>query len=108
MAAGDDPVTMAEYLGIKHRYIDGTMVGGSSFEFHVQHAAEAIRTGLCDTVLISYGSDYLSRMGRTLGTGGMVRSARAPGPMPFEAPHGTSLVGSYALVARRHMRELCT
>ena len=36
---GDDPVQMAEYLGIRHRYIDSTMVGGSSFEFHVQHAA---------------------------------------------------------------------
>jgi acetyl-CoA acetyltransferase len=108
MAAGDDPATMAEYLGIKHRYIDGTMVGGSSFEFHVQHAAEAIRTGLCDTVLITYGSDYLSRMGRTLGTGGMFRSARVPGPMQFEAPYGNSLVGSYALVARRHMHEFGT
>ena len=108
MAAGDDPVTLAEYLGIKHRYIDGTMVGGSSFEFHVQHAAEAIRNGLCDTVLISYGSDYLSRMGRTLGTGGMFRSARVPGPMQFEAPYGNSLVGSYALVARRHMHEFGT
>ena len=109
MAAGDDPVTMAEYLGIKHRYIDGTMVGGSSFEFHVQHAAEAIRAGQCDTVLISYGSDYLSRMGRSLGTGGMFRGARTvPGPMQFEAPYGNSLVGSYALVARRHMHEFGT
>src|SRR4029450_927729 len=34
----DDAVTMAEYLGIDHRWIDGTMTGGSSFEFHVQHA----------------------------------------------------------------------
>ena len=66
----DDAVTMAEYLGIDHRWIDGTMTGGSSFEFHVQHAAAAIRQGYCDTVLITYGSDQLSRMGRTLGTGG--------------------------------------
>jgi len=109
MAAGDDPVTMAEYLGIRHRYIDGTMVGGSSFEFHVQHAAAAIREGLCDTVLLSYGSDYLSRMGRSLGTGGTFRGGReVPGPMQFEAPYGNSLVGSYALVARRHMHEFGT
>jgi len=109
MAAGDDPVTMAEYLGIRHRYIDGTMVGGSSFEFHVQHAAAAIRDGLCDTVLLSYGSDYLSRMGRSLGTGGMFRGGReVAGPMQFEAPYGNSLVGSYALVARRHMHEFGT
>jgi acetyl-CoA acetyltransferase len=109
MAAGDDPVTMAEYLGIQHRYIDGTMTGGSSFEFHVQHAAAAIREGLCDTVLVTYGSDFLSRMGRTLGTGGMFRGSREiPGPMQFEAPYGNSLVGSYALVARRHMHEFGT
>ena len=41
----DDAVTMAEYLRIDHRYIDGTMTGGSSFEFHVQHLASAIREG---------------------------------------------------------------
>src|SRR5262249_43806666 len=69
----DDPVVMAEYFGIDHRYIDGTMTGGSSFEFHVQHCAAAIREGLCDTVLISYGSDQLSRMGRRLGTGGFIQ-----------------------------------
>jgi len=109
MAAGDDPVTMAEYLGIRHRYIDGTMVGGSSFEFHVQHAAAAIREGLCDTVLVTYGSDYLSRMGRSLGTGGFGGSGRrVAGPPQFEAPYGNSLVGSYALVARRHMHEYGT
>ncbi len=100
MADGDDPVTMAEYLGIRHRYIDGTMVGGSSFEFHVQHAAAAIREGLCDTVLVTYGSDYLSRMGRSLGTGGFGRGRRIAGPPQYEAPYGNSLVGSYALVAR--------
>ncbi len=109
MAASEDPVTMAEYLGIRHRFIDGTMVGGSSFEFHVQHAAAAIRDGLCDTVLVTYGSDYLSRMGRSLGTGGMFRGGRkVAGPMQFEAPYGNSLVGSYALVARRHMHEFGT
>jgi acetyl-CoA acetyltransferase len=90
MVPAEDPVTMAEYLGIKHRYIDGTMVGGSSFEFHVQHAAEAIRTGLCDTVLISYGSDFLSRMGRTLGTGGMFRGGRhVAGPSSSRRPTAT-------------------
>src|SRR5207247_835837 len=81
----DDAVTMAEYLRIDHRYIDGTMTGGSSFEFHVQHLAAAIRDGLCDTVLITYGSDQLSRMGRTLGTGGFTRPGHAvPGPMQYE------------------------
>src|ERR1700694_4070268 len=65
----DDAVTMAEYLRIDHRYIDGTMTGGSSFEFHVQHLSAAIREGLCDTALVTYGSDQLAGMGRMLGTG---------------------------------------
>lgn len=105
MAGG---VTMAEYLGIDHRWIDSTMTGGSSFEFHVQHAGAAIREGLCDTVLVTYGSDYLSRMGRSLGTGGYRRSKTVSGPAMFEAPYGLSLVGAYAMVARRHMHEFGT
>jgi acetyl-CoA acetyltransferase len=105
----DDPVTMAEYLRIDHRYIDGTMTGGSSFEFHVQHLASAIRDGLCDTALVTYGSDQLTRMGRKLGTGGFQRGGqRVPGPVQFEVPYGGSLVGSYAMHAMRHMHEFGT
>jgi acetyl-CoA acetyltransferase len=101
-------VTMAEYLGIDHRYIDGTMTGGSSFEFHVQHAAAAIKDGLCDTVLVSYGSDFLSRMGRTLGTGGFRGPGKISGADLYQAPYGNSLVGGYAFVAQRHMHEYGT
>jgi acetyl-CoA acetyltransferase len=109
MGTEDSTVTMAEYLGIDHRYIDGTMTGGSSFEFHVQHAAAAIKDGLCDTVLVTYGSDFLSRMGRTLGTGGFGRGSRhVGGPMQYEAPYGNTLVGAYAMAARRHMHEYGT
>jgi acetyl-CoA acetyltransferase len=105
----DDAVTMAEYLRIDHRYIDGTMTGGSSFEFHVQHLSAAIRDGLCDMALVTYGSDQLSRMGRKLGTGGFARGTqRVGGPMQFEVPYGNSLVGSYAMYAMRHMHEFGT
>jgi len=105
---GESPVEIAEYLGIEHRVIDGTMVGGSSFEFHVQHAAALLRDGACETVLITDGSDYLSRLGRTLGTGGFRRGREVAGPSQFEAPYGNSLVGAYAMVARRHMHEYGT
>jgi acetyl-CoA acetyltransferase len=109
MGNGEGAVSMAEYLGIDHRYLDDTMTGGSSFEFHVQHVSEAIRAGLCDTVLITYGSDFLSRMGRTLGTGGFNRGSRHVGGAPaFEAPYGNTLVGAYAMAARRHMHEFGT
>jgi acetyl-CoA acetyltransferase len=104
-----DPVQLAEHFGIDYRYIDGTMTGGSSFEFHVHHAAAAIREGLCHTVLISYGSDQLSKMGRMLGTGSF-RPARekVPGAVQYEAPYGNPLVGSYAMAAQRHMYEYGT
>jgi len=102
-------VQFAEYLGINHRYVDGTMTGGSSFEFLVQHGATAIKDGLADTILITYGSDQLSRMGRMLGTGGFHRpGVKVPGPMQFEAPYGNSLVGAYAMAAQRHMHEFGT
>ncbi len=105
----DDAVTMAEYLRIDHRYVDGTMTGGSSFEFHVQHLAAAIREGLCDVALITYGSDQLSRMGRKLGTGGFQRpGSRVGGPIQYEAPYGNSLVGAYAMHAARHTHEFGT
>ena len=94
-------VQMAEYLGIRHRYIDSTMTGGSSFEFHMQHAAAAIRDGLADAILVTYGSNQLSRMGRMLGTGGFARGdERVHGPSQFTTPYGLPLVGCYAMVAR--------
>jgi acetyl-CoA acetyltransferase len=106
----DDAVSMAEYLRIDHRFLDGTMTGGSSFEFYLQHGAAAIREGICDTILITYGSNQLSRRGRILGTGGGVGAgaARVVGPQQYEAPYGNSFVGSYAMYAARHMHEFGT
>ena len=66
----DDAITMAEYFRIRHRFVDGTMVGGSSFEFFLSHGKAAIEQGLCDTILCTYGSNQLSRMGRMLGSRG--------------------------------------
>src|SRR5207245_2044105 len=59
--------------------------------------------------LITYGSDYLSRMGRALGTGGFLRAGqRVEGSGQYEAPYGSTLVGGYALAAQRHMYEYGT
>jgi acetyl-CoA acetyltransferase len=102
-------VQMTEYLGIRHRYVDSTMTGGSAFEFHMQHAAAAIRDGLADAILVTYGSNQLSRMGRMLGTGGFARGTeRVHGPAQFTTPFGLPLVGCYAMAAMRHMHEYGT
>ncbi len=106
---GETAVDMAEYLGITHRYIDNTMTGGSSFEFYAQHAAAAIKEGLADTILVTYGSNLVSSMGRMLGTRGFLTPGqRVPGPLQYEAPYGNVLVGAYAMAAQRHMHEYGT
>jgi acetyl-CoA acetyltransferase len=110
VGSGEDMAPpLADYLGIEHRFIDGTMTGGSSFEYHVQHASAAIREGYCDAVAITYGSNYLTAMGRSLGTGGSyAQGQRVRGIAQYEAPFGNTLVGSYAMAARRHMHEFGT
>ena len=50
------PLNLAEGLGIRPRWFDGTNIGGSSFVAHLRHASAAIEAGLCSTVLIAYGS----------------------------------------------------
>ena len=107
--AEDRVADMAEYLRIDHRYLDGTSIGGSSFQTHVQHAAAAIEQGLCETVLITYGSDLLSKSGRKLGTGGKIAGGQvAADALQYESPYGNPLVGAYAMAAKRHMHEFGT
>ncbi|MGO9343887.1 MAG: acetyl-CoA acetyltransferase [Acidimicrobiales bacterium] len=99
-------VGVAEYMGMHPSYLDETNIGGASFEVLVEHAATAVEAGMAETVLVTYGSVQLSQMGRRLGTGG--RNAMPSGPMAFESLWGNTLVGSYALAARRHMHEYGT
>ncbi len=68
---------LAEYLGIRPRYVDGTMVGGSSYELHVEHAAAAIAAGLCDVVVGVYAATPRSRPQAPRRGGGLRR--RRPG-----------------------------
>jgi acetyl-CoA acetyltransferase len=100
------PAGFAEYLGIRPRYLDGTMVGGSSYELHVEHAAAAIAAGLCEVVVGVYAATPRSDRRRpgASGRGGM---RGFPGPNPileWELPYGLRMpMGAYALAASRHM-----
>ena len=100
-------VGVAEYLGLHPTYYDETNAGGASFEVLVEHAAYAIESGAAEVVLITYGSIQLSQMGRRLGTGGG-GGGGMPGPAIYDALWGNTLVGNYALAARRHMHEYGT
>lgn len=98
-------IQVAEYLGIRPRWTDGTMVGGSSFEFFVGHAAEAIRLGHADVVLICYGSNQRSARSRTYGH---LLDPALP-TSQFEAPYGPlNPISLYAMAAQRHMHEFGT
>src|ERR671934_2659191 len=81
--AGETPVTVAHYLGLTPKWVDGTAVGGCSFMIHARHAAAAIESGLCKTVLITHGESGRSGVGRT-------RNVVAPTSLAgqFEQPYG--------------------
>ncbi|HUC73026.1 MAG TPA: thiolase, partial [Stellaceae bacterium] len=49
-------LNLAEYLGISPAFVDTTILGGSSFMFHVAHAQAALQLGLCKVAVIAYGS----------------------------------------------------
>jgi acetyl-CoA acetyltransferase len=94
------PLNLAEYLGISPSFIDGTIIGGSSFMFHVQHAMAALQLGLCNVAVIAYGSTQRS-IGR--------QNASVREINPYETPYRPFLPSSaYALAASRHMHEFGT
>jgi acetyl-CoA acetyltransferase len=82
--AGETPTTVAQYLGLTPKWVDGTAVGGCSFMIHVRHAAAALESGLCKTVLITHGESGRSGVARS-------RPAVSPGSLQgqFELPYGT-------------------
>ena len=97
---------IAEYLNVRPRVVDTTSVGGSSFEFHAAHAARALAAGRARVALLTYGSTAHSDA-RAIGTGGWTGQAALPAAN-MELAYGLTLVGNYALVARRHMHQYGT
>jgi len=105
---GFNPAGLAEYLGIHPRFVECTMVGGSSYEVHLEHAAAAIAAGLCEVVVSVYASTPRSDRKRP-GGGGHRRMMMGPNPAAdWEMPYGNALMGSYALAASRHMARYGT
>ena len=93
-------LSVAEYLGLKPKFQDTTMVGGSSFVGHLLNAALALHVGLCDVALICYGSNQGSGFGKL-----KTMSEAQPYEVPYEPRYPIS---SYALAAARHMHEYGT
>ncbi|HAP26841.1 MAG TPA: thiolase [Achromobacter sp.] len=97
---------VAEYLGLKPRYIEATMLGGSSFVSHLLPSVMALVSGQCNAVLVCYGSTQKTAVfGRKEG----VKARTLLDPQPFEYPYSPlSPVTSYALAATRHMHQYGT
>jgi len=93
-------LSLAEYLGISPAFIDTTILGGSSFMFHVAHAQAALQLGLCNVAVIAYGSTQ-----RTIGR----HQASVREYNPYETPFRPFLPSTaYALAASRHMHQYGT
>jgi acetyl-CoA C-acetyltransferase len=101
---GVGPLPIVDYLNLNPCYLDGTTIGGSSFVAHVNHAAAAIAHGRCRVALITYGSTSRSS-GIAVGTRERIAGDYLD---QFEGIYGTSTVGLYAMVARRHLHEYGT
>ena len=100
------PLDVAEYMGLRPRWVDSTGVGGATWEVMAAHAADAIAQGRADVVLLSYGSTARTDLRKKLRTANLDWGTR--GPQQFEAPFGHTLIAKYAMAARRHMHEYGT
>ncbi|MCL2516214.1 MAG: thiolase domain-containing protein [Microbacteriaceae bacterium] len=76
--AGPNVIELADQLGIRPRWVDGTMIGGCSFMALVRHASAAIAAGAANVVLITHGESGRSRVG-----------------VPGYAPAPTSIAGQF-------------
>ena len=98
------PVT--EYLGLNPRYVNGTMLGGSSFIAHLLPAMQALQSGQCNAVLVCYGSVQRTAQ---FGRAELAKARKWLDPQPFETPYEPMQpVSAYALAASRHMHEFGT
>jgi acetyl-CoA C-acetyltransferase len=109
-AAGDTPglggLSMVDYMGLRLRHIDTTDTGGSSYNVHVGHAAEAIASGKCNIALVTLAGRPRSE-GMATGTAPRLGNVQQP-DLQFEYPYGPATANMYAMCAMRHMHEFGT
>ncbi len=106
MGAALWPLNVVEQLGIRPRFVEGTNIGGSAFVAHQLQAMLALAAGICDVVLVCYGSTQrTSPFGRKERT----EARNVLDPSPYESPYRPfNPPSSYALIAARHMYEYGT
>jgi acetyl-CoA acetyltransferase len=95
---------IAEYLQIFPKYCMSVGTGGGTTFSMIHHAASAILTGVCDTILVTMADSLKSGMT----TEQAMTSMAATGHPQFEQPYGPSIPSMYSLIARAHMEEYGT
>ena len=107
--AGDAPggaLSMADHMGLKVRWFDGTESGGCSYLVHIGHAADAIAAGRCDVVLITLAGKPRSS-GQATGTAPRATPPDRP-DSAWEVPYRATIGAIYAMYMQRHMHEYGT
>ena len=91
--------SLCEYLGLKPGMCVSMVAGGASPGIMLRHAAQAIATGLAETVLVCAGENRATGFTRDAA----VAMLAQVGHPQFEQPYGGLIPGYYAMVAKRYM-----
>jgi acetyl-CoA acetyltransferase len=95
---------IAEYMQIFPRYCIGAPAGGGTTLAMLHHAASAIVTGMCNTVLIAMADSQVSGLSRDKA----IEAMSTAGHPQFERPYGPPIPAFYALIARAHQHAYGT
>ena len=97
---------VASFLGVQPAYLSTLDLAGASGCAMIHHAAMAVASGQCNTVLCVAGQNLLTNKTRASAVQIMVESGAAHAQ--FEAPYGPLVASNYALIAQRHRYEYGT
>jgi acetyl-CoA acetyltransferase len=95
---------IAEYMQIFPCYCLNVATGGGTTLAIMHHAAAAIASGICNTVLITMADNMLSGLSRDKA----IEVMSTAGHAQFERPYGPPIPGFYALLAQAHMHAYGT
>ena len=100
------PLNVVEYLKLRPKFVEGTSIGGSAYVHHILPSMLALHAGICDAVLVCYGSNQRTS---TVKRGERIHARELLDPYPFEAPYAPfNPPSAYALAAARHMHQYGT
>jgi acetyl-CoA acetyltransferase len=97
---------VASHMGVQASYLATIDVAGASGASMIHHAAMAIASGQCTTVLCVAGQNLLSNRSRASAVRTLAESGAAH--PQFESVYGPLVPSNYALIAQRHMHEYGT